>query len=157
MPLNEAILPEFDREMTTVRSSLEALPDGKFDWRPQQNSMTLGELAIHLATINYLADAIISHDSFNVRNGATQPVLRSRQEILEVFDQCTATARKIIAAASDEQLMRPWTLLKGSQPIVTLPRLAAIRNFLLNHLVRHRAHLRTYLRLNAGEGVEDRR
>ena len=42
MPLNQALLPEFDHEMANTRKSLERIPDGKFDWKPHAKSMTLG-------------------------------------------------------------------------------------------------------------------
>ena len=148
MPLNQALLPEFDHEMANTRKSLERIPDGKFDWKPHQKSMTLGGLATHLATINHWADAIIGLDSFDVKTAPPQPSLKSREEILDAFDKNTATARKAIAGASDEQLMKRWALLNGTNEIFSLPRIGVVRSFILNHTIHHRAQLGVYLRLN---------
>jgi hypothetical protein len=41
-----------------------------------------------------------------------------------------------------------WTFLQGGKPLFTMPRSWVIRNFVLNHLVHHRAILLTYLRMN---------
>jgi uncharacterized damage-inducible protein DinB len=148
MPLNQALLPEFDHEMAGTRKSLERVPADKFGWKPHQKSMTLGELATHLATINQWAEAIVGNDSFDVANAPVPPKFKSQQEVLEVFDKGTAAARKAIAGASDEQLMKPWSLLKGGQAIFSLPRIGVIRSFILNHTIHHRAQLGVYLRMN---------
>lgn len=148
MPLNQALLPEFDHEMANTRKSLERIPEGKFDWKPHQKSMTLGGLATHLSTINHWAEAIIGQDSFDVAGVAPPPPCKSRQEVLNAFDQGTAAARKALAGATDEQLMKPWSLVNAGQTIFTLPRIGVVRSFILSHTIHHRAQLGVYLRLN---------
>lgn len=148
MPLNQALLPEFDHEMGNTRKSLERIPEGKFDWKPHEKSSTMGQLATHLATINNWTEAIIGQDSFDVANSPRPPVFKSRQEILNAFDQGTAAARKALAGASDEQLIKPWSLVNAGQTIFTLPRVAVVRSFIFNHTIHHRAQLGVYLRLN---------
>ena len=39
MPLIDALLPEFDREMGQTRKVLDRVPDGQFDWRPHPTSV----------------------------------------------------------------------------------------------------------------------
>ena len=51
MALVDALLPEFDHEMTVTRKLLERVPDDRFDWKPHQKSYTLGQLAQHVATV----------------------------------------------------------------------------------------------------------
>ncbi len=148
MPLNQAFLPEFDHEMANTRKSLERVPDGKSDWKPHPKSMTLGGLATHLATINHWAEAIVGQDSFDVTNAPPTPVLKSKAELLGAFDKNVATARKAIAAATDEQLMKPWSLISGGKAVFTLPRIGVLRSFVMNHVIHHRAQLGVYLRLN---------
>ena len=148
MPLNQALLPEFDHEMANTRKSLERIPDGKFDWKPHAKSMTLGGLATHLSTINHWADAIVGQDSFDVATAPPQPELKTRVAVLDMFDKNTATARKAIAGATDDQLMKPWSLMNGSNAIFTLPRIGVLRSFILSHTIHHRAQLGVYLRLN---------
>src|SRR5262249_11654377 len=107
MPLNQALLPEFDHEMANTRKSLERIPEGKYDWKPHPKSMTLGGLATHLATINHWAEAIVGQDSFDVTNAPPTPALKSKAELLQTFDKNVVAARKTIAGASDEDLMKP--------------------------------------------------
>ena len=148
MPLNQALLPEFDHEMANTRKSLERVPDGKLAWKPHSKSMSLGGLGTHLATINHWAEAIIGQESFDVKNAPPYPELKSRAQMVEAFDKNVATARKAIAGASDEQLMKPWSLQSGGKTVFTLPRIAVLRSFIMNHVIHHRAQLGVYLRLN---------
>ncbi len=146
--INQAILPEFDHEMANTRKSLERVPDDKLGFKPHAKSMTLGALASHLATINGWADAIVNMDSFDVKTAPPNVEFKSNAELLGAFDQNVASARKAIAGAGDAQLMKPWTLSAGDKTIFTMPRIATLRSFILNHTIHHRAQLGVYLRLN---------
>jgi uncharacterized damage-inducible protein DinB len=148
MALNQALLPEFDHEMANTRKTLERIPDGKFDWKPHQKSMTLGGLAGHLAGINQWAEAILAQDSFDVATAPAPDAFKTRLDILNAFDKNTVNARKAIAGATDEQLMKPWSLVKDGQTIFSLPRVGVLRSFIMNHSIHHRAQLGVYLRLN---------
>jgi len=148
MPLNQALLPEFDHEMANTRKSLERVPDNKLSWKPHQKSMTMGSLATHLATLNHWADAILGQESFDVKTATPTAELKSKAELLGAFDKNTASARKAIAGASDEQLMKPWSLKAGDKAMFTLPRIAVLRSFIMSHAIHHRAQLGVYLRMN---------
>ncbi|HEV7521896.1 MAG TPA: DinB family protein [Candidatus Angelobacter sp.] len=146
--VSKALLPEFDQEMDNTRKSLERVPEDKLNFKPHTKSMTLGDLATHLATINHWAEAIFAQDSFDVSTAPRQGELKSRAEVLAAFDRTTAAARNAIADSSDAHFMKPWTLMAGSHTVLSLPRIAVVRSFLLNHSIHHRAQLGVYLRLN---------
>jgi uncharacterized damage-inducible protein DinB len=148
MALNQALLPEFDHEMANTRKSLERVPENKLGWKPHKKSSTLGGLATHLSSINGWAEAIVGQDSFDVKNAPPPQELKSRKDILAEFDKNTASARKAIAGASDEQLMKPWSLLSSGKTVFTMPRIGVLRAFILSHTIHHRAQLGVYLRLN---------
>jgi uncharacterized damage-inducible protein DinB len=148
MAISQALLPEFDHEIATTRTSLERVPEGKADWKPHPKSMALGALSTHLATICAWAENIVGEDSFDVANPPATPQFKSKAELLAAFDQSTAAARKAIAGASDEQLMKPWSLIKDGKAIFTLPKAGVLRSFIMNHIIHHRAQLGVYLRLN---------
>src|SRR5439155_20322088 len=50
MSLTDAILKEFEMECATTRRVLERVPDDRLTWKPHPKSMSLGELALHLAS-----------------------------------------------------------------------------------------------------------
>ena len=72
----------------------------------------------------------------------------TRREILEDFDKNVTAARAALAGASDEELLKPWTLLKGGVTLMTLPKIAVLRSFVMNHIIHHRGQFTVYLRLN---------
>ena len=44
--------------------------------------------------------------------------------------------------------MEPWTLLSSGATVFTMPKIAVLRSFVMNHMIHHRAQLGVYLRLN---------
>jgi uncharacterized damage-inducible protein DinB len=74
-----------------------------------------------------------------------------RDALIPELDQEMATTRSLLraalAGASDEDLMMPWSLKNGEVTIFTLPRVMALRGFVLNHIIHHRGQLSVYLRL----------
>jgi uncharacterized damage-inducible protein DinB len=152
MKLSEIFLSEFDHEMANTRKTLERVPDDKLGWKPHEKSGTMGWLAGHVANLPSWASVAIGQSEFDLApQGAPPPqgpTPNSRKELLDSFDKNVAAARAAIASASDELLMKPWTLLRGGQQIFSMPRSAVLRSFVLNHLIHHRAQLGVYLRLN---------
>jgi uncharacterized damage-inducible protein DinB len=152
MAISQSLLPEFEMEMANTRRTLERVPDDKFDWRPHPKSGSLGWLAGHLANLPSWAVMSLKEDNLDIAPAGGQPwklpEIKNRKQALEMFDQNVADAKKGIAAATDEQLMKPWSLLKAGQTIMTLPKIAVLRSFVLNHTIHHRAQMGVYLRLN---------
>jgi uncharacterized damage-inducible protein DinB len=153
MALRDSILPEFDHEMATTRKTLERVPEDKPDWKPHEKSMSMGRLAGHLAELPSFVATILRDDSFNMRAAGGGPsrqplVMTSRKELLEAFDKNVAELRNSLASASDEALMKEWTLFAGDKKIFSAPRIGVIRSFCLNHVIHHRAQMGVYLRLN---------
>jgi uncharacterized damage-inducible protein DinB len=151
MTIAESLLPEYDQEMANVRKSLERIPEGKLDWKPHEKSWPFVGLATHIANMPGWTVMTIEQESFDMAPGGEQireePVT-SVQHALEMFDRNTAAARAAVAGATDEQLLAPWSLLAGGQPIFTMPRVAVVRLMIMNHMIHHRAQLGMYLRLN---------
>jgi uncharacterized damage-inducible protein DinB len=148
----ESILPEFDREMANTRKVLERVPEDKLNWQAHPKSHTIGWNANHLAEILGWVEGMLTKPSWDIAPVGGEryqsPKLTTRREILDLFDRNVAAARKAIAAAKDDQLAQPWSLLNAGTPFFTVPRATMIRSFVLNQLIHHRAILCVYLRLN---------
>ena len=150
MAIKDALLPEFDHEMATTRRLLERLPEAEFAWKPHDRSMALGQLAGHIANLPQwcsatLASTVFDLDALPVDTRPQLPV--SRAAVIEEFDGKVAAARNQLTSTTDAEFMTPWTLKKGGQEVFTLPRISAIRSFVMNHLIHHRGQLSVYLRL----------
>jgi uncharacterized damage-inducible protein DinB len=152
MAIRDALLPEFDHEMSTTRKTLERVPEDKVDWKPHNSSMAMGRLAGHIAEMTGFVAATFQGDSFDFQPpGAAPPVptvMKSRQQILELFDKNVASARAAISKASDEELYKTWTLLNGGRTFFSMPRIQVLRSMILNHVIHHRGQLSVYLRMN---------
>jgi uncharacterized damage-inducible protein DinB len=149
MTIAESLLPEFDREMGLTRRVLERVPAGQFSWKPHDKSMTLGRLAEHLAELPMWLTMSITQNELDLST-PRPPDYRSPETpdaVLAMFDSNVAAARAALAGRTDGELMAPWTLKKQGQEIFTMPKIAVVRTFALNHLVHHRGQMTVYLRL----------
>lgn len=151
--LRHLALGDVDDELASTRRILDAIPDDALGFRPHERSFTLGELATHLAGILFWGLSMLQADEFDL---ATLPRDRnqaagSKAELLRSWEERSAALRVALDAASDEALGQPWTLRRGDQVMVTLPRAAAIRGMVINHLVHHRGQLSIYLRMAGGK------
>jgi uncharacterized damage-inducible protein DinB len=146
--IKEGLLAEYDHEMGTTRRLLERVPNDRLPWKPHARSMSMGGLATHLSNIPHWAGTILKEASFDL--AGAPPNLEpksSRAEILEAFDQSTRQARGLMDQTDAEYASR-WTLTRGGQEMFSMPRVAAFRSFVLNHIIHHRGQLSVYLRLN---------
>jgi uncharacterized damage-inducible protein DinB len=152
MSISASLLPEFDNEVATTRKCLERVPEDKFDWKPHDKSMTFGSLASHIAEMVSWTGSTIESDSFDMSppDGPAYEtfVAETQKELLETFDKNAAAARAAIAGAGDAEYVKPWSLLAGGNALFTMPKIAVIRTFVLNHVIHHRGQLSVYLRLN---------
>jgi uncharacterized damage-inducible protein DinB len=147
MPIADALLPEFDREMTTTRKLLERVPEDRFAWKPHPKSMSLAELATHLANLPAWGAVTLNQAEIDM-GGHTSTVVTSRAELLGQFDTNVAATRSALTGKTDPEMMASWSLKHNGQTLFTMPKTAVWRSYVLNHLVHHRGQLSVYLRLN---------
>lgn len=151
MAIGASMLTEFDHEMANTRKTLERVPDDKFDWKPHEKSFPMGKLATHLANLPSWTNVSIDLDEFDMAPGGEPiktPECNSQKEVLDSFDANVSKARDALAGVSDERIFQNWALLAGGNQVLSMPRIAVLRNFVLNHIIHHRAQLGVYLRLN---------
>jgi uncharacterized damage-inducible protein DinB len=152
MSIGQSILPEFDHEMANTRKVLERIPADKLNWKAHEKSNTIGWVGAHLANIPSWTELTLTKDSLDIAPVGGDPYRTPKAEsvkaILEQFDASVAKGRAALLAAKDEDFFKPWSLLSGGKTVFTMPRIAVLRSFVLNHSIHHRAHLCVYLRLN---------
>lgn len=150
MALKDALLPEFDHEMGTTRRLLERVPEADLAWKPHDRSFSLGQLAGHIANIPHWVEGIVDVSVFDVASigddaRPTQP--GSVGALVKTFDENVKKARAKIDAQPDPALFATWTFKNGEQEIFTMPKIAVLRSFIMNHMIHHRGQLSVYLRL----------
>lgn len=145
----ELLLNNFDHEMRGTRLTLERVPEHLGDYKPHEKSMALGRLAAHVARLPQFLITILTTPSLDLAAAKWPPlVFESRAKLLAEFDTLAAEARKVLAAATDEQFEQPWRMSFGDKVLSQEPRWVLCHTLFLNHLVHHRAQLGVYLRLN---------
>ena len=149
MPLIDALLPEFDREMGQTRKVLDRVPDDQFAWRPHPTSMTLGRLAEHLAEMPLWATTTMAQGGIDMMTPrpAEYQSPANRAEVLAIFDANLKAARANVAGKTDGEFDAPWTLKAGGKEVFTMPKASVMRAFVINHMVHHRGQMTVYLRM----------
>jgi uncharacterized damage-inducible protein DinB len=150
MSFAHSFLPEFDHEMQTTRAMLERVPEGNGGWKPHPKSMTLEQLALHIASLPSWVTRGLKLDEFDLNPAGGRPSRRfeSRAALLETFDANVAEARAALEGSDGTDMTATWTLKSAGQVAMTMPRSAIVRSFAMNHLIHHRGQLSVYLRLN---------
>ena len=148
MSLSETLAQEFDRESTTTRRVLERVPAEKLSWKPHQKSMSLGALAMHVATIPGFITGWALKDVVEMGDIQGPPEPKSTSDVLAAHDESVKATKAVLAQLGDAGLQRDWKLtMKGGATIMGMPKAGLVRSVALNHLYHHRGQLSVYLRL----------
>jgi uncharacterized damage-inducible protein DinB len=146
MSIAEGLFQEFAVEAETTRRVLERVPTDKLAWKPHAKSRTLGQLAMHVATVPG-ALAELSHlDTFAFETLPPDADPKSTKEILDAHDAGATRAKEHLARMDDGKILGTWTGTMGGKPILALPRAGLLRTVMLNHWYHHRGQLSVYLR-----------
>lgn len=147
MSIADALLPEFDQEMANTRKMIEAIPDEKLTFKVHEKNWDMASLATHLATLPSWGADTMNTESLDFTGYKPPESAKSRQELLDQFDKGVSSARTALSSATDQSFHQNWSLSANGQTFFTLPRIAVIRSFVMNHLIHHRAQLGMYLRM----------
>jgi uncharacterized damage-inducible protein DinB len=152
MKIAESLLPEFDQEMANTRKVLERYPAAKSSWKPHPKSFEFGALAAHIANMADWASLTLKSDSFDYAPPGAPPYetpkFSTTEALVAAFDKSVKDARAGLAAADDAHMLAPWSLMAGGKVVMTMPRVAVVRTFVMNHIIHHRAQMTVYLRMN---------
>jgi uncharacterized damage-inducible protein DinB len=146
MAIAEALTAELQQEAVTTRRVLERVPESQLAWRPHPKSMSLGQLAFHIAGLPHRIAELL-HDPVtevpNVPLTEGTPVA----EMLATLDRSVPIAVQQLTAWGDEGLLAMWRMTREGRTLMEMPRLAMVRAVMLNHWYHHRGQLTVYLRL----------
>ncbi len=146
--LNQAFIAEIKQEAASTKRILERVPEGKFDWKPHEKSMTLGRLTSHVAELPGFLNSILIMDEFDFAKGHYKSSLATTpEELMNVFQQKLDEVVQTLQNTSDEKMQANFTLRNGDRVFATIPRMVAVRSMALNHMIHHRGQIAVYLRL----------
>ncbi len=145
MSLIATLRPSFDQEMTTTRRLLERVPGEKGEWKPHPKSFSLGHLAQLVSWMPGWITNAVTETELDLA-GAPRYSMETTTTLVGEFDQRAREAHEALAKASDADLAVMWSLKRGSQVFMSMPRGAVVLQH-LGHLSHHRGQLTVYLRL----------
>ena len=149
MKQSEILLAELKREAASTRNLLALVPFDKLDYKPHEKSMTFGRLAVHCAEMFGWTKETLKQDVLDFATMDSKPFEpASTEELLAFFDDYIAKAKIILGETPDETFFTDWTMKNGEQVYMTMPKVAVMRSFVMNHIIHHRGQLTVYLRLN---------
>jgi uncharacterized damage-inducible protein DinB len=145
MSIAATLLPEIDHEMASTRRLLERVPSEKGQWKPHPKSFALGHLAQLVSWMPAWIANTVSQTELDLL-AAPKYSFESTETLLAGFDQNVRDARAALQSAQDADFALPWSLKRGDQVLMTLPRGVVVRQH-ISHLSHHRGQLTVYLRL----------
>jgi uncharacterized damage-inducible protein DinB len=145
MAIVEGLLQELEQEAQTTKRVLERVPQAHLGWKPHEKSMSLGQLALHIATVPGNVAQFVAQPSMQ-RPAFVQPAATQASELIPALEDSVKQARAALSSLDDRAIMDTWRVLDGDREIMAMPRVAALRAIMLNHWYHHRGQLSVYLR-----------
>ncbi len=146
MALIDTMLQELELETQTTRRVLERVPKDQLSWRPHPTARTLGQLAVHVATVPAGVAELALRSPVQAPDFAEPPTPNDASGLVPMLDESIAKARKALGGMDDATLTATWRLMRGDRELLALPRVAFLRSVMLNHWYHHRGQLTVYLR-----------
>ncbi len=146
--LAQVSLGDLGQELATTRRVLERVPADQWDWKPHAKSMTLGQLAGHIANLLLWGQHTLSASEVDFASPPPAPPKHANLEsVLAAYDANVTEVRTLVGGATDEALAGTYTVRRGEKVMMAMPRAAMLRGFILSHIIHHRGQLSVYLRL----------
>jgi uncharacterized damage-inducible protein DinB len=147
MSIANALLAELEQEAQTTRRVLERIPQAHLSWKPHAKSMSLGQLALHVATVPGNVAELGMLDTVPAPPAFIQLEAATAAELVPALTASVAKARQQLGGAEDATMGATWRLMNNGREIMAMPRAAFLRAIMLNHWYHHRGQLLVYLRL----------
>src|SRR5450432_602907 len=123
-------------EADITRKMLKIVPDDQYDWKPHQKSMSVRQLATHIAELPSWIPLGINTEVLDFAAGDYKPTPIDNQK----------QALESLSKTSDEFLQNPWTMRNGEEIYFTISKEELIR-VAISQTIHHRAQMGVFLRL----------
>jgi uncharacterized damage-inducible protein DinB len=147
MSIASTLLAELEQESHTTRRVLERVPQSHLSWKPHPKSMSLGQLALHVATVPGTIAALAAQETVPARAEFIHEEAASVAELGPALSASVAKAKEHLGPLDDAAMAKTWRLMKEGREVLAMPRAGFARAIMLNHWYHHRGQLLVYLRL----------
>src|SRR5882757_4282153 len=109
MTFMQSFSKELEREAITTRKMLERVPADKFDWKPHEKSMTMRQLATHVAEIPSWIPLVLNTSELDFAANEYKPAMvNTNGELIGHFEKSFDEGKSALAKAKDKQLEEFW-------------------------------------------------
>lgn len=147
MTLLNYFLNQLEEEAVVTRKFLTLLPQDQYQWQPHTKSMSLIQLATHIAELPGWIPMTLNTTELDFAKEPYNPVaIASNEELLAYFEKGMDDARTRLQSANADELAELWTLRNGDYVMFTTNKADVIR-ISISQMIHHRAQLGVFLRL----------
>jgi uncharacterized damage-inducible protein DinB len=143
----QTFLKELEQEANITRKMLNCIPNDKYDWKPHPKSMSIRQLATHLAELpSWIGMALTTDELDFAANPYSPEKVDSNSELLDYFERTLEDGRRHLKNGDESSLEKMWTLRNGDVIYNTSSKHDVIR-MTYSQIIHHRAQLGVFLRL----------
>lgn len=140
-------LKELKDEAIGTRKMLALVPADKLTWKPHEKSMSIKDLATHIADLPSWVTLSLQTNGIDFAVTPYNPDdCNNADELLNYFEKNLGAAEHDLQNAGDNVLQDKWTISSGDIIYWETNRHDSIRHT-LSQIIHHRAQLGVYLRL----------
>lgn len=141
------LLKEMQDEAVTTRKMLSIVPEDKYDWKPHPKSMSMRQLATHIAELPSWVSMAVTTDELDFATSPYTPVqIHNNEELLSYFEKNLESGLELLSKSNEEKLDEKWVLRSGNDIYVNTTK-AGMMRVSLSQTIHHRAQLGVFLRL----------
>ena len=143
----DLFLNQLEEEAATTRRMLAIVPNDKYDWQPHSKSMTIKQLTTHIGELpSWISFALQTEELDFAANPYEQIDITNTTDLLSYFERSYKEGKGALEKATEEQLLKTWTMRNGDH-IISVRSKADVIRMSLSQLIHHRAQLGVFLRL----------
>ncbi len=136
-----------EQEAVTTRKILDRIPDDKLGWQPHEKSMTMQNLAVHIAELPSWVSMAFNTSELDFTAMDYKPTeVNNVGDLIALFEKSLAGGLESLSKAKEEDLLPIWTMRSGEQIHATMTKYEVVRHAFAQ-TTHHRAQLGVYLRL----------
>jgi uncharacterized damage-inducible protein DinB len=142
------LVAELDQEAVATRRVLERVPLDRLEWRPHPKSMSLGQLALHVAQVPGTFTSILAADEVDFATVDFEaPARGDARSLVKLLEDSVCSARRWLSELDEARANALYRARAGQQALFAVPRHVLVRSLIFNHWYHHRGQLTVYLRL----------
>ncbi|MCH4823391.1 DinB family protein [Gramella lutea] len=145
MKIHEFLIPQLQQEVALTEKFLKRIPEEHMDWKPHEKSMTIKQIANHLAEIPAWITGTMEAESLDLK-GYNSPDFDTVEDIIKELKKNTAGAETSLRKR-DEEFHRTWRMTREGETLFEMPKFNVLQAMVLNQFPHHRAQLGVYFRL----------